>query len=220
MPHQKPIRIAIIVALLLLACGGTGYAYRRGWLWETAEQKKVEELEQQMAKQIAEQKSGMPRFQAFESVRKQAESLPQQYRQQFRESVGQMFRNKFEADLDAYIRMSPPERKKELDRRIKEMEAMRKEFEKRRAQTAKSGGNGMPGGAVASGAGGNGAAGSGPPSGGDRPRGDRPKGGRGIGGMLDNTSPEFRAKLGVFLKDLEQRRKELGLPAGGPIRRL
>jgi hypothetical protein len=215
---NRRTRIAAIVVLLLLLCGGSGYAYRRGWLWQTAEQKKVEELKQQMAQQIAEQKSGMPRFQAFESVRKQADSLSPQYRHQFRESVGRMFRNKFEAELDAYIKMSPPERKKELDRRIQQMEAMRKEFENRRNQLAQSGGSGGPGGGPpAGGPGGGGPPGAGPPPGGAPPPGGPPHG-RGMGGMLDNTSPEFRAKFGVFIKDMEKRRGELGLPPHGPFR--
>lgn len=218
---NRRTKIAIGVALVLLLCGGVGYAYRAGWLWETAEQKKVAELQRQVAEQLAEQKSGMPRFQAFESLRKQAESLPPQYQQQLRQSVGQMFRHKFEADLDAYIKMAPPERKKELDRRIQQMEAMRKEFEKRRTEMAQAGGA-AGGGSGSSGraAGGpDGPPGPGGPPGGGPPPGDGPRPGRGLSGMLDRSSPEFRAKLGVFLKDMEQRRKELGLPPGGPFGR-
>ena len=234
---NRGTKISIVVAILILLCGGTGFAYRAGWLWETAEQKKVEELKQQLQTQFKDQKSAMPRPQFFDSIRKQVADLPQQYQQQFRDSARNMFMNEMERRADEYLKMSPPERRKELDKRIAEMEQMRKQFEQRRKEQAASGtavaqnGGGAASGGPGAASGGPGATsggpptaapGAGPPGGGPPPNGPRggpfggPPGGGGLSGILDNTSPAFRAKMSVFMRDMENRRKELGLPVMGP----
>lgn len=215
---NRKIKTSLVIALAILLCGGIGFAYRMGWLWETAEQKKVKELQTQLATTLKEQKSFGPRPQMFESFRQQVASLPERYQQQFRDSARNIFRNEMERRVDDYLKMSPAERRQEIDKRITEMEQMRKQFDERRKQEQAKAGTAVAsaGGAPTGGAGGSGANGPPPANG---PRGGPfggPPGGRGLAGILDNTSPEFRAKMGVVLRDMEQRRKELGLPPMGP----
>jgi hypothetical protein len=204
-------RVAILIAIIILLLGSGTFAYRAGWLWETAEQKKVEELKQQVAaqfKELNDQKKSMPRPQFFESIRQQVASLPAQYQEQFRDSTRNMFMQQMERRVDDYLKMPQNERKKTLDKQIAEFEKMRQDWQNRPAQP---GGGGPP-------------AQGGRPDGnakseqaeGDRPRGGPFGGGRGIGGMLDATRPEFRAKMGVYMADMQKRRKELGLPDWGP----
>ena len=215
---DRSTKISLVVAVLILLVGSTALLYRAGWLWENAEQKQVRELKTQLASTLKDQKSMRPSPQLFQSLWKQVESLPKQYQQQFGDSARKMFMGEMERRIDDYIKMTPPERKKELDKRISEMEQGRKQFEKRRKeQQAKSATT------VAQAGGAGGGLGAGSPPAGPQPGGPRggpfggPPGGRGgLSGILDNTSPEFRAKMSVVMRDMEQRRRELGLPPMGP----
>ena len=203
---SRATRISIVLAILIVLIGSTSFAYRAGWLVETADQKKVTELKTQLATTLHDQKSFSPRPQFFESLKQQVSSLPAQYQQQFRESARNIFMHEMEQRMDNYMKMSKLERRAELDRNIAEMEQMRKQFASRRQQSQAGGANGP--GATATDA---------PPAGEARRGG--PGGGRGISAMLDHTSPEFRAKMGIYMHDMQQRRKELGLPTGGPFGR-
>lgn len=207
-------RVAILVAIIILLLGSGTFAYRAGWLWETAEQKKVEELTQQVAnqfKELKDQNKSMPRPQFFESIRQQVASLPAQYQEQFRDSARNMFMQEMERRVDDYLKMPQNERKKALDKQIAEFEKMRSDWQNRSSQS------GAGGGATASRPGA--ASADGEQAQNDRPRGGPFGGGRGIGGMLDATRPEFRAKMSVYMADMQKRRKELGLPEWGPPRR-
>ncbi len=89
-----------------------------------------------------------------------------------------------------------------LDEQIDEMEKMRKRFEKRRAERAGSGG--------------------GPGAGGRPPGGGPPGGNRGSMDekqrndmrkrMLDNSTPQQRAMFGEYFRQVEDRRRQRGLP--------
>ena len=214
---NRSTKISLLIAVLILLVGSTALLYRAGWLWENAEQKKVRELKTQLASTLKDQKSMRPSPQLFQSLWKQVESLPKQYQQQFGESARNIFMGEMERRIDDYMKMTPPERKKELDKRIAEMEQGRKQFEKRRKEQQANSTNAV---AQAGGGPGAGTPPGGPPPGGPRGGGPfgGPPGGRGGGlsGILDNTSPEFRAKMSVVMRDMEQRRKELGLPPMGP----
>lgn len=223
---NRATKISLVIAVLILLCGGTVFGYRAGWLWENAEQRQVREMKTELATKLKEQSSMRPSPQLFETMRKQVESLPEQYRQQFMQSARNVAMNEFERRIDEYLAMSPLERRKEMDKRIAEMEQMRKQFEQRRKQQQASSASqgGAPGGA-GGGPGGAPPTAGGPPAGGPpgggAPGGPRgmfggpPGGGRGMSGMLDATTPEFRAKMAVVMRDMETRRKELGLPPMG-----
>jgi len=108
-------------------------------------------------------------------------------------------RKRFQQELERYHRMSPAEKNHYLDERIDQMEKMRQQIAQRNA----SGGPGTFG------------AGPGGP------------GGRGPGGSaeqreqrrkerLDQTTPEFRALMDQFRKDMNARRQQRGFAPMGP----
>jgi hypothetical protein len=199
MNRTKKTALAVVIVLLL--CVALGFAYRGGYLWETAEQKQVDELKRQAAENLAKEKSMAERFQDFGAMQKQLASLPEQYRRQVQDSMRSMFRRDMERRIDEYFAMDRQDRRKELDKRIAEMEQMRKSFEQRSSAGGANGPTGGPSG------------GGGPPG---PPRGGFGGGGPGLSRMLDNTRPEFRAKMSAFMHDMEKRRNELGLPPMGP----
>jgi hypothetical protein len=103
-------------------------------------------------------------------------------------------RERQKAELDRYFALSPKEKTSYLDERINRSEQVKKDFQKK----AGTRGGGPPGG---------GGGGKGPPSPAniDHRRKE----------MLDRTTPEERAKRDAFRRDLENRRKQRGLPPGG-----
>jgi hypothetical protein len=200
---NRSTKSAVAIASLILLLGGLGLAYRAGWLWHSAEEKKVAELKQELAEKIKDQRSFVPRPKLFESLTRQVANLSEQGRKQFQQSAARIVMAEIERGADEYLKMTPVERTKELDKRIDEMEQMRKQRESQRQQAATA----KTGSAKTS------TASQSPPAG----RGGAFGGGRGggIGAILDNTSPQFRAKMSVFLVDLERRRSERGLPPVG-----
>jgi hypothetical protein len=114
-----------------------------------------------------------------------------------RDALAAEGRQRFQQELERYARMSAAEKKHYLDERIDRMEKMRQQFAQRNP-----GGTGGPG-----------AFGAGP-------------GGRGQGmsaeqreqrrkERLDLTTPEFRALMDQFRKDMNQRRQQRGLAMRG-----
>jgi exonuclease VII large subunit len=114
-----------------------------------------------------------------------------------RDALAAEGRQRFQQELERYARMSAAEKKHYLDERIDRMEKMRQQFAQRNP-----GGTGGPG-----------AFGAGP-------------GGRGQGmsaeqreqrrkERLDRTTPEFRALMDQFRKDMNQRRQQRGLAMRG-----
>ncbi len=123
-------------------------------------------------------------------------------------------REKQKAEMDRYFALSPKDRTKYLDERIDKSEKMRKDWEKQKAQ----GKAGPPAGGI----------GFGGPNGGNKsggPGGSKAGGPGGPGGKspeeiekrrkqsLDRTTPEERAKRDQFRKEMEDRRRQRGLPA-------
>jgi hypothetical protein len=114
-------------------------------------------------------------------------------------------------EMGRYFSMSPAEKTKHLDDRIRGMEKMRQQMQ------SKSGKGGPPGGArpgtgAATGAGNSGANAVGQTG----PR-DRSPAGRDQGRQkrLDSTTPAERAMFTQYMKDLNARRTQLGLPPMG-----
>jgi hypothetical protein len=118
----------------------------------------------------------------------------------------------FQERIDRYWALpAGPQRKAELDKQIKEFEDWAKSREQRRQQRDRNGKNqnasrdrGGPGPNAG-------------PKGGQRGE-DRGRGGDGrdrsvrMRDRLASTSPEQRAKMAVYRRAMEERRKELGLP--------
>ncbi|MBL9162501.1 MAG: hypothetical protein JNL18_07220 [Planctomycetaceae bacterium] len=125
-----------------------------------------------------------------EAFRKQMEGLSPDQRAAFMESSMAVFvplmARQFEKNYDEFMAKSPEEQRRELDKRIDEMEAR--------------GGQGGPGG----------------PGRGGPPNMDPKKMDEFRKKMLDYTTPEQRAKFENGIQIFNDRRKERGLPPVGP----
>jgi hypothetical protein len=125
-----------------------------------------------------------------QEFRKQMEGLTPEQRMAFFESSMAVFvpmmAAQFEKRYDEFMALSPEEQRREMDRRIDEME--------------KGGGQGGPGG----------------PGRGGPPNMDPKKMDEFRKRMLDYTTPEQRAKFENGIELLNQRRKERGLEPVGP----
>jgi hypothetical protein len=113
-------------------------------------------------------------------------------------------REKQKAQMDRYFAMAPREKTKYLDDLIDRSEKMRKE----REQKAKANG-GQPGGGPGFGPGGG--FGFGPGGAGGKASSPQEKETR-RKQALDNTSPEERAQRDQFRRDMDNRRRQRGLP--------
>jgi exonuclease VII large subunit len=117
-----------------------------------------------------------------------------------RDALATEGRQRFQQELERYARMNPADKKNYLDDRIDRMEKMRQQFAQRNA-----GGTGGPG-AFGGGPGGPGGRGPGmSPEQREQRRKER----------LDQTTPEFRALMDQFRKDMNQRRQQRGLAMRG-----
>jgi hypothetical protein len=206
---NRTAKIAIGVVLVLLLAVASTYGWR-----SFANRRKLHQLQAKASEMLSKPPSsnsgGRARFEGFREMREEVRSLPEAYQQQFRQSMGNMFQRNMERQFDEYLALDKVERKKYLDKKITEDEKRRKEREARNKQRQTTQArNGSTAG------GNNGGAGS--SQGG--PQNSPPGGGRGRWGngslstRLDNTSPQFRAKFSAYRRDMEQRRKERGLPA-------
>ncbi|MDZ4656814.1 MAG: hypothetical protein SH868_04450 [Bythopirellula sp.] len=138
--------------------------------------------DEQMRDQMREQRDGM---------REKMEGLSEEQRMAFFESSMPIFMplmaKRFEEDYDKMMAMTPEEQRKEMDKRIDEMEAR--------------GGPGGPGG----------------PGRGGRPPMDAKKMDEIRKKMLDWTTPEQRSKFENGMRMMNERREERGLPAMPPF---
>jgi hypothetical protein len=139
----------------------------------------------------------------FEALRNEQAKLTAVERKQLAEEA----RKRRKADLEHYFTLTKAEKNKLLDQRIDQMEAMRRQME-----AAKGSGRGAPGSGNAAGfppgAGGQ----DGSPGRNQEDRERRRK------EMLDSTTPEERAQMDQFRKDMQARRAQRGLAPlpGGP----
>jgi hypothetical protein len=193
---------------LLLLMGGLVWAVRRD-----PHLSRVEELQ----KELAENKNLSPdeRKARFTELRENMKQLTDD--QKWELSAPMRARQK--AEMDRYFAMSAKEKTTYLDEKINQSEKMRKQFESKGGKA----GSGGPGGFNAGGFGGNkgngpGGGGRGPgagnggPSGGQKQRSPEEIEKR-RRGMLDRTSPEERAQHDAFRKEMNDRRRQRGLPA-------
>lgn len=191
-PNRKRrwYRLAALLLLLLLGYG-TFRAVR-----PDPNLKKVKQLREEFT---AHAKDWTPdqRQQKGREMRTAMEKLsPEQ-----RRALAAEGRQRFQQDLERYRRMNQSEKVHYLDERINQMEKMRQ-------QMAQLGAGGpRPGGGP--GTFGAGPGGSGRPSMSEEDRDRRRK------ERLDQTTPEFRALMDQFRKDLAARRQQRGLPPMG-----
>jgi uncharacterized membrane protein YgcG len=151
------------------------------------------------------------------TIRQKMEALPPHLRPQAERSGSSVFRSAMRQRIDAFFALPPEKRQAELDRQIKQEEMMRKAFETA-GKVAGFFGGGPPGGGQggAQGGQGSGQGGGGPPGGGP-PRGASQENvNKWRKGIIDSTTPEQRARYVEYRRAMDQRRKELGMPAGGP----
>jgi len=150
---------------------------------------------------------------AMATIRQKVEALPANLRPQVERSGGSMFRTAMRQRIDAYFALPPAKRQAELDRQIKQEEMMRNAFETA-SKVAGFFGGGPPGGGDRGGqAGGQ----SGGPPGGGPPTGGSQEGvNKWRKQIIDSTTPEQRARYVEYRRAMDQRRKELGMPSGGP----
>jgi hypothetical protein len=180
---------------------------------------------------------------AMGQIRERIDALPENMQREASRQGGNVFRNTMQTRINAYFSLPPDQRQAELDRQIKQEELFRKAWEASRPAgggrggppggTAAAGGPGGAGGGGGAAGGGGGAGGagggtggvSGGPGGGGPGRpggGGPPRGGseenrnRWRKNMIDNTSPEQRARYVEYRRAMEARRDQLGLPSRGP----
>ena len=155
------------------------------------------------------------------TIRQKTEALPPHLRPQAERSGSSVFRSAMRQRIDAYFTLPPAQRQAELDRQIKQEEMMRKAFETA-GKVAGFFGGGPPGGGQATGSnapggpGGSGPPGGGPPGGGPPQNASQDSSNKWRKGIIDSTTPEQRARYVEYRRAMDQRRKELGMPSGGP----
>jgi len=154
------------------------------------------------------------------TIRQKVEALPPNLRPQAERSGSSVFRSAMRQRIDAYFTLPPAQRQAELDRQIKQEEMMRKAFETA-GKVAGFFGGGPPGGGQGAGQGGSGGHGSGqggggPPGGGPPQNASQDSSNKWRKGIIDSTTPEQRARYVEYRRAMDQRRKELGIPSGGP----
>jgi hypothetical protein len=190
-------RTGLLVLLLFLAFG----LYRA--IRPDPNLKKIKQLRQEFTS--AEAKNWSPE-QRQEKGKQMREAMAKLSTSQ-REELAAERQKRFEDDLKRYAAMSPGEKVRHLDDIIDRSEKMRKEFAQRNPNGQRPPGTG-PGTFAAGGPG-------------SRPgqslsheeREKRRK------ERLNRTTPEFRTLMDQFRRDMENRRKQRGLPAGGGIPR-
>jgi hypothetical protein len=189
-----------VVVLLLLGIGGVVWAVR-----PNSHLARAQALQKELFGPDAKNLSPEERKARFAEYREQVKHLTDDQKWE----LSAPMRERQQAEMDRYFAMSPKEKIKYLDERIDRSEKMRKEWEKKGNQ----GKAGAPGGGsrVGGGPGGSKAAGPGGGPGGP-PRLSAEEVERRRKQYLERTTPEERAKRDQFRKDMEDRRRQRGLP--------
>ena len=197
---NKKVLIALVAVVVL---GGLAWAF----IPSAADRQvaKVVELQEK----LFTENSNIPREQrrqAFEELRNEAEKLTPEQREKMMRDNPPPFARQMQQQVVAYFDLPDDKQKAHLDKQIDEMEKRRADWDKRRSERGKQGDGPRGGG--------------GPPGGGFGRSTDPSKQAEMRKKMLDNTSPQQRAMFGEYFKQLEDRRKERGLPPmrgpGGP----
>jgi hypothetical protein len=179
-------------------------------LWPDRRLAQAKSLRNELTGPNAKSLSPEQRRDKWQQYRKLSEKLTPAQRDQ----LSAESRKRRQQEMAKYFAMSPADKTRYLDERIKGMEKMRQQMQEKNAQNKSKGGAGSasnPGGGQRPG-GGTAAGGTGQ----NGPR-DRSVAGRDQGrqNRLDSTSPAERAMFTQFMKDLNARRSQLGLAPMG-----
>lgn len=185
-------------------------------LWPDGREAKARELQAQLFSPEARTLPPEQRQAKWQEFRQTMDRLPAAARQRVEAEMGK----RQQQEIARYFTLSPQDRVRYLGDQIRRMEQRRRSGQAKGAAPRAAG---QPSGRPANGA----TAAVGGPGGapGVRPQGG-PPGSRGPGGtvaerdqrrqrFLDAGSPAARAQFSQYMKDLNTRRTQLGLPAGG-----
>lgn len=205
MDMKKNLVVGSSIALLLLIAFGAWWM-----LHQNRQVARVKELSSKMF----ENREGMSREdrdQAFRQLREARESLSESQRSKLGDDMRAQMMERMQERMESYFAKPPKERMAYLDEQIRRDQSRRREREKARREREANGETRDRGERAGRG--------GGPPWTGGR--GGRP----GIGdneqrmerrrGMLDATSPLFRAQMAEYREDMRQRREQLGLEGDG-----
>jgi hypothetical protein len=206
-PPRRRWRRWVAVVGLVLGLGGLVWAVR-----PDPHLSRARALQAELFSPQAKTLSPDERKAKFTELRQQVKQLSDDQRWE----LGAPMREKQKAELDRYFALPPREKVKYLDERIDRSEKMRKEFEKKAAANGKAG-QGKAGGFPRGGplAASRPASGGGPLAAsktGPRPQRSADEIEQRKKVMLDRTTPDERAKRDVYRKEMNDRRKQRGLP--------
>jgi hypothetical protein len=191
-------KILAATALLLLLAG-LGWAFLPSGL--DPQIARVTELQQKL---FSEQSQTKPeeRRAAFGELRQEFEKLTPEQREKLMRDNPPPFVRQFQKNIRDFFDLPADQRKAALDRQINEMESRRKQMTERFSKAG-----GPPGGGF--GFGGGGPGGPGGNRGAMNPEARQAMTRR----MLDRTTPEDRAMMGEYMRQVQDRRRERGMPA-------
>jgi hypothetical protein len=196
--RRRWYRLAALLFLLLIGYG----SYRL--IRPDPNLKKVKQLREEFSTQA---KDWTPEQRAEKG--KQMRSAMEQLTPAQREGLAAEGRKRFEDQLKHYAAMNPSEKVRYLDEQINRFEQMRQQFAQQNGAPRPGGGGGPPG--PFSG-GPNGSGGAGGPGGKQMSAEEREKRRK---ERLDQTTPEFRALMDQYRKDMNNRRQQRGLATRG-----
>jgi len=199
------VKKKILAALaLLLLLGGLGWALMPARV--DPQIARVTELQQKL---FGEQSQASPeeRRAAFGELRQEFEKLTPEQRDKLMRDNPPPFMRQFQKSIRDFFDLPADKRKETLDRQINEMESRRREMTERFAKAGGRPGGGPPWGGPGFGGGGPG----GP--GGNRAAMDPQRRQQMMMRMLDNTTPQDRAMMGEYMRQMQDRRRERGMPA-------
>jgi uncharacterized protein with von Willebrand factor type A (vWA) domain len=200
---RKHKRLAVVSVVLLLFLGAAVGVFWR--LRPDPQVRRAKELGQQLMGENGRKLSPEQRRELGREFRNELQQLtPEQRREVFKDR-----RKAFDERLDKFFKMTRQEQIAQLDADIDRMESMRKQRERARAEEARK-----------------------PQAAGQTTQGDyrNDAGSNGRGGwrklspdereqrrkqMLDQTTPEQRANMAEYFRQLRERRQQRGLPAFG-----
>ena len=140
-PANRKKQLALILAILLLALGSVGaYFYFR----TNPHVAKAKALQQKLAQ--SQNLSREERGELFRQVGEEFRKMPAGEREKLEKERRQAGMKMWKAWMDKYFSLSDEEKKAWLDEEIDRGEAMRKEWEKRRAERQANGQGGGQGG--------------------------------------------------------------------------
>ena len=188
-------RLAFLLLLLLLGYG----TYRA--VRPDPNLKRVRQLQQEFAAQGKDLTPEQRRERGQPMREAMAKLSPSQ-----RETLFAEGQQRFQQELERYHRMSPAERARYLDDRINQDEERRRRFAQQNGQGGPRPGGGGSG-TFGAGPGGSGGRNGQPPSAEEREKRRKER--------IDRTTPEFRALMDQFRRDMNARRQQRGLPTSG-----